>query len=271
MLSPLRSCTSTIDTILREPSSSRLAWMIRSIAAVISARMTGNVRLGSAIVVIFSRRASVSRGLLAWIVATIPSNIFFMVRDFRFASDGIASTGAHLVYVSRSELGAMNWLEKHTDHRERVLCHPWTLGVRIPYESGNSVYVGHWSETIDFADKFRLARQFFAGPASEPWRNQFLADVGCQYIVTYTDPEQARGIWGGREDTEALAVYLSRFEKVYSNSDLAIYRVSPKRGEAWHPRGETRCLTGRDTSCAYAGIVGKCGVEQEDSLSGTYC
>lgn len=160
------------------------------------------------------------------IAVTAPSNVAFMVRDGSFAASGIASTGAHLVYVPADELTVMSWLEKHTDHRERVLCHPWTLGCRIPYESGNSVYVGHWSETIDFAEKFRLARQFFTGPASEPWRNQFLADAGCHYVVMYTDPERASGIWGGREDTASLTEYLGRFERVYENSELAVYRIS---------------------------------------------
>ena len=79
-------CTSVIDVTRRLPSRRRVIWMIRSTALQICSRMARSGRSMPAISTMVSRRASASRGVLAWMVVSEPSWPVFMAWSMSSAS-----------------------------------------------------------------------------------------------------------------------------------------------------------------------------------------
>ena len=73
MMSPSMPTISVMAVMRRVPSLSRVCWMIRSTALATCSRMARTGRSMPAIRTMVSRRASASRGVLAWSVEIDPS------------------------------------------------------------------------------------------------------------------------------------------------------------------------------------------------------
>ncbi|GAC1581596.1 MAG: hypothetical protein NVS3B24_18430 [Candidatus Dormibacteria bacterium] len=71
-----------------------------------------------------------------------------------------------IIFVDRRELAAIDWLSTHrgAGTPPAVLSHPET-GLLIPARSGDRVYVGHYSETIGYLRKARVAFEAYRGGA----------------------------------------------------------------------------------------------------------
>ena len=139
-----------------------------------------------------------------------------------FAAGMIAAAGREpIIYLDRGEVAAIDWLSIHRPAglAPAVLSHPQT-GLFIPARSGDRVYVGHYSETIDYLRKGRVALDAYgAGPAQVV---ALARDVGADYIF-YGPLELALSPASARPPVSAGAE--AGVEEVYARDGVFIYRL----------------------------------------------
>ncbi|MBI5669042.1 MAG: hypothetical protein HZC41_13640 [Chloroflexi bacterium] len=126
------------------------------------------------------------------------------------------------VFYQPDEARAFDWLRQETNDRNALVL---TVadesgrgsGGRLVAALGLRVYLGHWIETADFADKVANVRHFYDQATTDEWRKTFLKDTGVAYIW-YDEYARAVGDWN-----PAGADYL---EPVFTSEKVTIYRVS---------------------------------------------
>jgi hypothetical protein len=154
------------------------------------------------------RRVGLVRTLL--VALTLPSTLIVLVSAVLTAAAGQADT----VYSS-DEVLATDWLATHSAP-EAVIWASYAVGSFIPARSGRHVVLGHWTETVDLADKRSATVRFF-GAAEDAERRALLNRYGVDYVF-YGPREQALGAF----DPEGVG-YL---EPVFRVGDVTIYRVT---------------------------------------------
>jgi len=139
-----------------------------------------------------------------------------------FAAGMIAAAGREpIIYLDRGEVAAIDWLSSSRlpGLAPAVLSHPQT-GLFIPARSGDRVYVGHYSETIDYLHKGKVALQAYGdGPAEVI---ALARDVGADYVF-YGPLELALSPAGARPAVAAGAT--GGVEEVYGRDGVFIYRL----------------------------------------------
>jgi len=152
--------------------------------------------------------------LVVILLLTLPSNLYIL------ASLGVtAIQHPYPFYHERAEVEAVDWLAAHTSSEDTIFTTYWT-GSYIAARAGNRVFLGHWAETMNRAQKMEKAKTFF-GPASDEWRKALLREYNISYLF-----------YGPREKA------LSGFEpggkpylvESYSNRLVTIYRVVVSKG-----------------------------------------
>jgi uncharacterized membrane protein len=98
-----------------------------------------------------------------------------------------------------------------------------TIGQYIPSTSGNTAFLAHWAQTLDFFNKRRMVAQFFDTRVPDGERIQFLSLYDVRYVF-YGPEERALGTF----DPDGSA-YL---EKVFSSPRTSVYRVTQTVGSA---------------------------------------
>ena len=93
----------------------------------------------------------------------------------------IAVAGQPQYIISRSEYDGLNWLA--TQPAGRVLCMPG-VGLYVPAYSSDTVYVGHYDETFDYANKTRTAFSVLTGQSDI---EQFDAQNHIRYVIWTPD------------------------------------------------------------------------------------
>jgi len=119
-------------------------------------------------------------------------------------------------FLDRGIYDAMVWLSANTKEDD-VVFSDWNIGNYIPSISGNTVFVGHWPQTIDFYNKQALVEQFFNAGLGDAVRKQILKYAKADYVF-YSFKEAAFG--GFNPDG---ADYL---RSVYNNKSVKIYKAS---------------------------------------------
>ncbi len=117
-----------------------------------------------------------------------------------------------------SEIAAVDWLRANTPRSEVVLG-AYETGNYVAARAGNRVVLGHWAETVDWQTKFDEVTTFYNATMDDAWRGDLLT----RYRVRY--------VWLGPRERELgnfdpLDVPL--LQRVYSNSEVTIYRVGGK-------------------------------------------
>ncbi|NKQ34627.1 MAG: hypothetical protein HF973_03325, partial [Chloroflexi bacterium] len=79
------------------------------------------------------------------------------------------------------------------------------------------VVLGHWAETVNYAEKETAVTQFFTASTANTWRDDMLLTYGVNY-VWYGPREKELGSFN-----PASSPYL---ELVYENDTIQIYRVT---------------------------------------------
>jgi uncharacterized membrane protein len=92
----------------------------------------------------------------------------------------------------------------------------YKLGRFIPAHSGNTVFMGHFIETVDVERKRELARIFFQADTSDEFRKGLLSEYGVHYLFHGPSEKQTGDFQPSTCD------YLL---PVYRNSEVSIYRV----------------------------------------------
>ena len=151
-------------------------------------------------------------------IAVLVVGLSLLMSTLVWSAGMLAALGREpIIYLDAREVAAMDWLSAHrpAGFAPAVLSHPAT-GLFIPARSGDRVYVGHYSETIDYLSKARIAFDAYrAGPAQAV---ALARSEGADYI--FLGPlEQA--IAGPGFDPGGLP----GAEAVYDRDGVVIYRL----------------------------------------------
>jgi hypothetical protein len=155
------------------------------------------------------------------IALTTPSNIRWLIRDGRNLIHNMANTGMHRVYMEPEEWEAIQWLANHTRPEEAVLAFP-SFAVFIPPFAGNRVYVGHWGETPQFAQRLREALRFLDARRGDTERYELLRRAKVKYIVAFS-PEMEG--WFGVPLRDLVSQPLQGTAVVFRNRLVVILKL----------------------------------------------
>jgi hypothetical protein len=140
------------------------------------------------------------------------SSVIVLAIALRFAGGAFSEA-----YVSADQWQAMQWLSANHQAGDRVLSAP-QAGLLLPAWAGVSVYVGHYSETLDYFQKIRKVGAVLTADAGPQTVRPFLAENGVTLL--YWGPDE---VSTGFEPSNQP--YLRR---VYQRGSVAIYRVGPE-------------------------------------------
>ena len=139
------------------------------------------------------------------------SSVIVLTIALRFASGAFAEA-----YVSNDGWQAMQWLSAHHQPDDRALSSPGD-GQLLPAWSGVSVYVGHYSETLDYFQKIRNVSSVLAPDTPAGTVEAFCQANGITLV--YWGPDEAKT--GFQPETQSFLQLMHRQGRV------AIYRVRP--------------------------------------------
>ncbi len=120
------------------------------------------------------------------------------------------------IYLSDDQVQALGWLSTHRAPGDRVLSSPGD-GLYIPAWSGLPVYVGHYSETLDYFGKIRTADAMLQATTPPAQLQSFLRANGITLL--YWGPQERRG----RSFDPSRQPFLGL---VYQAGGVQLYRVS---------------------------------------------
>ena len=165
-----------------------------------------------------SRFRTVSTAAL--IVLMMPSSFAFMARDIARIAGNESNTTAHVPFISKGELAALDYLRKNTGPNDVILS-PCGLAVLIPGYTGRCVYYGHWGETVRFSDKLFEAAALYMPRTPDVSRYLFLRSRGITYVVGYhfASDLSVDMVDFGRQPLPFLI-------PVFDSKDVGVYRVA---------------------------------------------
>jgi hypothetical protein len=156
------------------------------------------------------RRAQARRVEAVLLTVCCFSSAIVLAIALRFASGAFAEA-----YVSDDAWQAMQWLSSHHQADDRALSAP-AAGQLLPAWAGVRVYVGHYSETLNYFQKIRNVGAILKPDEPDGAVQGFLAANGLTLL--YWGPDEAAT--GFKPDDHA---YL---HPVYRHGAVAIYRVT---------------------------------------------
>ncbi len=163
--------------------------------------------------------------LAALVLAALPSNVFFLLRDFRHLQTNHSET--HLSpFLSTSLMDVYGWLRVNTPADAAVVGFPG-LCTALPGEAGRAVWAGHWAETPSYGKKDSEFADAFDRLTPDADRHAFLQSTHTQYLFYLNDVSQATFKRHGEihsfvELTAAPPPYLTA---VYKNDEFTVYRI----------------------------------------------
>jgi hypothetical protein len=163
--------------------------------------------------------------LTALVLASAPSNVLFLVRDFKHLEYNRSET--HLSpFVISPLMDVYRWLRVNTPENAAIVSFPG-LCTYLPGETGRAVWAGHWSETPSYAEKDAEFADVFDREASDAERHVFLLSTHAQYLFYPNDISQATFKRHGEihkfvELTAAPPAYLTQ---VYKNAMFTVYKI----------------------------------------------
>jgi hypothetical protein len=119
-----------------------------------------------------------------------------------------------LVYPAKDQYDGMLYLKDHTQKDEVVLALYEAASV-IPFISGNTVYAGNITETLNYQGKNKQAVEFFQGLYDEQKAKEFLNQNRISYLFVGFQ----EGVW--QTDFINKHPFLS---KIYQNPKVTIYK-----------------------------------------------
>ena len=138
------------------------------------------------------------------------SSALVLVIALYFARGGLPE-----IYISADQSEALTWLSSHHAPGDRVLSSP-QAGLLLPAWSGVPVYVGHYSETLDYFQKIQTEDAMLSSSTPAAVVQSFLSANGITLL--YWGPEEQKG----RTYYPDQQPYLQR---IYQSGTVAIYRV----------------------------------------------
>ena len=157
------------------------------------------------------RRARGRRIEAILVTACCVSSALVLAIALRFASGAFSEA-----YIDNDAWQAMQWLSAHHQQGDRALSSPGA-GQLLPAWAGVQVYVGHYSETLDYFQKIRNVGAALQPGAPESTVRAFLQANGITLL--YWGPQEAL--------TGFQPAGQSYLHLVHRDGTVAIYRVQP--------------------------------------------
>src|SRR2546426_1977099 len=145
------------------------------------------------------------------VTACCLSSLIVFAIALRFASGTFAEA-----YIGDDSWRAMQWLSAHHQPSDRALSSPGA-GQLLPAWAGVPVYVGHYSETLDYFRKIHNVSSVLKPGEPEVTVRAFLADNGITLV--YWGPDET--LTGYRPNDQPF------LRPVHQDGTVTIYRVSP--------------------------------------------
>lgn len=156
-------------------------------------------------------RAGARRLQAILVTVSCLSSVIVLTIALRFASGAFPEA-----YVSNDAWQAMQWLSAHHQPNDRALSSPGD-GQLLPAWSGVNVYIGHYSETLDYFQKIRNVSSVLLPDTPAGTLEAFLQANGITLL--YWGPDEART--GFQPDAQPF------LQLVHNQGTVAIYRVRP--------------------------------------------
>lgn len=116
------------------------------------------------------------------------SNISVCISDMRSLAH------AAFPYFLSSEIKqAFHYMDTRTSKNDIVLS-SYAIGNFIPAQSGNTVYLGHYDQTLNAPEKYKDVLQFYGKKTSCVWRHAFLKKQNIRYVFFSSEERSLRGL-----------------------------------------------------------------------------
>ncbi|MBN1811549.1 MAG: hypothetical protein JXA14_06920 [Anaerolineae bacterium] len=148
---------------------------------------------------------------MALIVALAPMSNLYLTASLTWA----ATADEPSMFRSADLLAAVDWLGENSAWEETVLS-GFNTGNLIPARIGHRVVLGHWMETVDYAEKRAAVARFYEAQTSDAQRQELLEMWGVAYVFHGAE-ERALG------DFDPAAT--SWLEPAFRSGEVAVYRV----------------------------------------------
>jgi hypothetical protein len=149
---------------------------------------------------------------MALVVALTPMSNLYWTAGLTWA----AAVGAPSLFRSADLLAAVDWLGTHSAWDETVLS-GFDTGNLIPARIGHRVVLGHWMETVDYAEKRAAVTRFYDAGTPDAQRQALVQAWDVAYVF-HGPEERALG-----DFDPAAAAWL---EPAFRLGDVAVYRVA---------------------------------------------
>jgi hypothetical protein len=115
--------------------------------------------------------------VVAFALAVLPTNVYLWA--WRFVD---LERHNYPFYLHRDDVAALDWLRENTSPDDVVLC-SLTVGQYVPALSGNTAFLAHWAQTVDFYDKRNRVARFFDAAAPDEERAETVRAFGVGYVL----------------------------------------------------------------------------------------
>ena len=164
--------------------------------------------------------------LAALVLASLPSNVFFLARDFKHLQHNKSET--HLPpFLSLPLVDVYHWLRVNTPPDAAVVGFPG-LCTALPGEAGRAVWAGHWAETPSYGAKDAEFADAFDAQTPDAARYTFLRSTGAQFLFYPNDLSQATFKRHGtlHRFVELAAAPPPYLTEVYRNDEFTVYKIN---------------------------------------------
>lgn len=148
------------------------------------------------------------------LLAVLPTNLYLW--SWRFVELARHETP---YYLETGYVKAMDWLRTNTAPEEVVLA-SLTVGQYVPAVSGNTAFLAHWANTVNFYDKEDRVAAFFTPSTATEARVETVRDYHVDYVL-YGPAEQALGAFS--------PAGLDWLSPVYQSGPVTVYKVLEER------------------------------------------
>lgn len=150
--------------------------------------------------------------ILLFILLFVFSDFYILMRDVNFYL-----SQSHYAFVKKEKIEAMRWIKQNIAE-DNIIFSSYTNGNLIPVFALKPVYCGQWGLTASFQTKCFQTNQFFENYSDEA-REAFLKINGIDYLFYGSEERQFKNF-----NPEAVDF----LEKIYQNSEVAIYKVKTR-------------------------------------------
>jgi hypothetical protein len=139
------------------------------------------------------------------------TNFYVVALDLKYLRDY-----EDILYITRNTQSSLDWIGDNVSDYSVILTGP-SLGNLIPGRTGKTVYLGHYDQTVNFYEKYELAKNELSSiPHFRDPLPQFLQVNNIDLIVV---DEEIRS-WGG-----LITENRPYLRSVYKNHDVEIYKI----------------------------------------------